>query len=127
MIRLRDAASNITATVGPAEGLSPAVQSWIQSQLTAQGIDPAAATPAQINASYTSFANSQSFANLSPVYPGSASPPPQPLQSPLNLMPLQPLPMAAAAPQSPLASVSAWPWWYWAAGAGAILFLSGRK
>lgn len=93
--RLGDAASNITATVGPAEGLSAPVQNYIQASLTAQGVNPATATPAQIQSAYNSFASQQTFQNLAPVY-GQPSAPAQIASAAIA---------AASAPQLPVATL----------------------
>lgn len=111
-ISLGDAISNITATVGPAEGLSGPVQSYIQGSLQAQGIDPATATSAQIMAAYQAFAGQQTFANLAPVYGTVVTPStgqvrghPQPA-------------LSSAAPSLPS--------WVWLAGTGVLVYFLFR-
>lgn len=127
--RLGDATGNITNTIGPTEATSPAVMNWITASLASQGIDAAAATPAQIMNAYTGFASLQTFSNLSPVFPGSTPPAVSAGTGPVVVSyPIQSMPRIAPAPQtvapSPLAALAGIPSWVkWAAGAGAALLL----
>lgn len=95
--RMGDAISNITATVGPAEGMSLPVTNYIQASLSAQGLNPATATPAQIQSAYNSFASQQTFANLAPVY-GQPSAPAQIASAAIAAATAPPAPAAAQLP-----------------------------
>lgn len=152
--RLGDAAAdNISAAVFGSAGYAAAsgqgsLVNNVAGQLTAQGINPATATPAQVKAVYNQgqaaiLAQLQA-GNLNPVLPLPPIPPaapptalvsrpgPAPSSNVVTYIPPAPIPPAVMMPtsQSALATLESLPTWAYVAGAiglGLVLFGGHRR